>query len=118
MEWLGTGGKKVTVLLAGRGAEMHVHPESEHLTFIEGRGTPRPSIRPPEMPTVEISMLEGRTADQKRQMAKSLTTAISTSLTMPEEAVTIIIREMSNVNFAKAGKLRCDTQVAAKPAGK
>ena len=75
------------MLHAGRGgAEMHVHPESEHLTLISGRGTPRSSIRPPEMPTVEISMLEGRTADQKRQMAKSVTTAISTSLTVPEES--------------------------------
>jgi len=70
------------------------------------------------MPTVEVSMFEGRTIDQKRKMVKTVTEAICTSLTVPEEAVTIIIREMAKVNFAKAGKLKCDEPAAAKPAGK
>jgi phenylpyruvate tautomerase PptA (4-oxalocrotonate tautomerase family) len=37
---------------------------------------------------------------------------------VPEEAVTIIIREMAKTNYAKAGKLKCDEAAAAKPASK
>jgi 4-oxalocrotonate tautomerase len=70
------------------------------------------------MPTIEVSMFEGRTVDQKRQMAKAVTSAICTTLAVPEEAVTIIIREMAKVNYAKAGTLKCDEAVAAKPASK
>ena len=70
------------------------------------------------MPTIEVSMFEGRTADQKRAMAKAVTNAICSTLSVPEESVTIIIREMAKANFAKAGKLKCDEAVAAKPAGK
>jgi len=70
------------------------------------------------MPTIEVSMFEGRTVDQKRQMAKAVTSAICTSLSVPEEAVTIIIREMAKTNYAKAGKLKCDETAAAKPASK
>ena len=69
------------------------------------------------MPIVEVSILEGRTLDQKRQMAKAVTGAICTTLSVPEEAVSIIIREMAKTNFAKSGKLKCD-DAAAKPASK
>ena len=70
------------------------------------------------MPTVEISMFEGRTVDQKRAMAKAVTGAICTTLSVSEDVVTIIIREMAKVNYAKAGKLKCDMEAAAKPASK
>jgi 4-oxalocrotonate tautomerase len=53
-------------------------------------------------------MFEGRTVDQKRKMVKGITEAICTSLSVPDSAVTIIIREMVKTNMAKAGKLRCD----------
>jgi 4-oxalocrotonate tautomerase len=69
------------------------------------------------MPTVEVSMGEGRTLDQKRQMVEGITSVISTALSVPEQEVTIIIRESSNANWAKGGKLKCDT-AGAKPAGK
>ena len=67
------------------------------------------------MPTIEVSMFEGRTVDQKRQMAKAVTSAICTTLSVPEEAVTIIIREMAKVNYAKAGKLKCDERPRLNP---
>jgi phenylpyruvate tautomerase PptA (4-oxalocrotonate tautomerase family) len=41
-------------------------------------------------------------------MVKGITEAICTSLSVPDSAVTIIIREMVKTNMAKAGKLRCD----------
>jgi 4-oxalocrotonate tautomerase len=70
------------------------------------------------MPTVQIEMLEGRTLEQKRKLAKSVTEAICTSLSVPDSAVTIILREMPHTNLAKAGKLRCDEAAQAKPAAK
>jgi len=67
------------------------------------------------MPTIEVSMFEGRTVDQKRNMAKAVTDAICTSLSVPPEAVTIIIWEMTKANCAHAGKLMSDGK-PAKPA--
>ena len=60
------------------------------------------------MPFVQVEMLEGRTVDQKRKMVKAVTEAICTSLSVPDSAVTVIIRDMPKHNLAKAGKLRCD----------
>ena len=60
------------------------------------------------MPFVQIEMLEGRTVEQKRKMVKGITEAISASLSVPDSAVSIIIRDMPKTNLAKAGKLRCD----------
>ncbi len=48
--------------------------------------------------------------EQKREMARRVTEAVSETLNCPKEAVSIIIREMETENFAKAGKLRVDGQ--------
>ncbi|MGI6643221.1 MAG: tautomerase family protein [Bacillota bacterium] len=45
-------------------------------------------------------MLEGRTVEQKRELAKLVTEAIVKSLQVPPTAVTIIIRDMANYNLA------------------
>jgi len=42
-------------------------------------------------------------------LAEKVTRAIAESLNCPETAVSIILREMKHDNFAKAGKLWCDT---------
>lgn len=60
------------------------------------------------MPIVQVELLEGRTVEQKRAMAKEITDAICKSLGTKPEAVTIIIRDMLNENYAKAGVLRVD----------
>ena len=60
------------------------------------------------MPILQIEILKGRTIEQKREMAKRVTDAVSETLNCPKEAVSIIIREMETENFAKAGKLRID----------
>ncbi|HHZ02462.1 MAG TPA: 2-hydroxymuconate tautomerase family protein [Tissierellia bacterium] len=60
------------------------------------------------MPIVQIEMLKGRTLEQKREMVKEVTEAISKTANCPKENVRIIIREMDPENFAEVGVLRCD----------
>lgn len=60
------------------------------------------------MPIVQVELLEGRTVEQKRVMAKEVTDAICRSLGAKPDAVTIIIRDMPTCNYAKAGVLRVD----------
>lgn len=60
------------------------------------------------MPIVQIELLEGRSTDQKRAMARKVTDVIATEMNCPAEAVRIIIREMKTENYAEAGTLRVD----------
>lgn len=60
------------------------------------------------MPIVQVELLEGRTLEQKRLLVEKVTQAIVESTGAPEENISIIIRDMSKENYAKAGKLACD----------
>ena len=62
------------------------------------------------MPILQIEILKGRTVEQKRKMVKKVTEAITETLNCPEEAVSIIIREMEWENYAKAGILKADSK--------
>ena len=55
-------------------------------------------------------MLQGRTVEQKREMVKKLTDVIVETANCPPQAVTIVIREMSEENLGTAGMLRVDKQ--------
>lgn len=60
------------------------------------------------MPIVQIDFLEGRTAEQKREMVKRITEAVCETAQCAPEAVTIIVRELPKTNIAKAGTLMSD----------
>lgn len=60
------------------------------------------------MPILEVSMLKGRTVEQKREMVQRVTQDIVETLNCPKEAVKIIIREMEFEDYGEAGVLRCD----------
>ena len=62
------------------------------------------------MPILQVEMLKGRTLDQKREMVKKVTDAVTETLNCPKEAVRIIIREMEFENFANAGVLKSDSK--------
>jgi len=62
------------------------------------------------MPILQVEILKGRTVEQKREMVKKVTDAITETLNCPKEAVRIIIREMESENFAKAGVLKVDSR--------
>lgn len=60
------------------------------------------------MPIVTVNIKEGRTVEQKREMAKRVTQAICETMAVSPAAVRIIINEMKNENFAIGGTLVCD----------
>lgn len=60
------------------------------------------------MPVVQIDMAEGRTTEQKRELAKKVTAAIVETAKCQPEAVTIVIRESAKQHIAKAGVLMSD----------
>lgn len=60
------------------------------------------------MPIVQIELLEGRSIEQKRELVKKVTEAISETANCPKENVTIILREMTNYHLAKGGIIKAD----------
>ena len=62
------------------------------------------------MPLVTINILEGRTVEQKRDMAKDVTDAIMKNVGCPTSAVQIVIVDLKKENIAVGGELFCDTR--------
>ena len=60
------------------------------------------------MPLVTIKIIEGRTVEQKRGMAKDVTEAIVKNVGCPASAVQIDIVELKQENIAQGGKLFID----------
>jgi len=59
------------------------------------------------MPVVIVEMWEGRTIEQKRQLAEGITSVI-VNLGVRPEAVQIIIKDNPKHNWARGGKLASD----------
>ena len=66
------------------------------------------------MPRTTIEILEGRTLDQKRALAKEVGEAVSECLNVPLHTALIRIDEVEFENFAQNGELRCDTSLRMK----
>jgi len=60
------------------------------------------------MPIVTIKMLEGRTDEQKHNLVKKVTEAISETVNAPKENVSIIIEEMKKEHYAVGGIRRSE----------
>jgi 4-oxalocrotonate tautomerase len=60
------------------------------------------------MPIVQIHMIEGRSDEQKRALARKVTDAVCESVNCPAEAVKVIISNMARVDYAEAGVLHID----------
>ena len=60
------------------------------------------------MPIIHVSMIEGRTLDQKRKLVTSMTEAVVKSLDVKPEAVHIVIHDLPKTNCAGAGVLLSD----------
>jgi len=61
-----------------------------------------------KMPIVNIDFLEGRTLEQKKEMAKRITEIISEVAEVAPEVVWIKFNEMKKENFSTGGKLKSD----------
>ena len=67
------------------------------------------------MPRIIVQAIEGRTADQKRELARRLTDAVVESWQVEPEIVTVFIEEVPAENFARAGVLAADRVGAHRP---
>ncbi|MBA7616412.1 hypothetical protein ES703_23708 [subsurface metagenome] len=56
------------------------------------------------MPVVIVEMWEGRTIEQKKQIAEGITSSFE-KIGLPKEAVQIIIKDIPKHNWATGGKL-------------
>ena len=59
------------------------------------------------MPVVIVEMWEGRTIEQKRQLAEDITSSF-VKIGTPQEAVNIIMKDNPKHNWATGGKLRSE----------
>lgn len=57
------------------------------------------------MPTINVQMFEGRSAQQKRDFVRAVTDAACQTLGCDPGSVDIIIQEVSRENWATGGKL-------------
>jgi 4-oxalocrotonate tautomerase len=62
------------------------------------------------MPTINVQLFEGRSAEQKRAFVKALTEVTCQTLDATPESVDIIIHELKRENWATAGKLWSETE--------
>ncbi len=60
------------------------------------------------MPIVHIHLLEGRTQEQKRALAASVTKAVCDSLGAAPEKVRVILSDMAHGDYAIGGVLVAD----------
>ena len=60
------------------------------------------------MPIVQITMLQGRTADQKRKIAKRITDALVEEAGARREAIIVAFNEVSKESYASGGELMID----------
>jgi 4-oxalocrotonate tautomerase len=60
------------------------------------------------MPHIQITMLKGRTIEQKRKIVERVTDAVSEEAKTAKEAVIITILEVDREDYAHAGVLMAD----------
>jgi len=60
------------------------------------------------MPIIVIKMFDGKTIEQKRRLAHSLTGAVTESLGVEPQSVRVLIEEYPRENWAIAGTLVTD----------
>jgi 4-oxalocrotonate tautomerase len=60
------------------------------------------------MPMVQITMLQGRTADQKRKIAKRITDALVEEAGARREGIVVAFNEVSKESYASGGELMVD----------
>jgi 4-oxalocrotonate tautomerase len=62
------------------------------------------------MPLVQITMLQGRSTDQKRKIAKRITDVMVEEAGAKREAIVVTFVEVSRESYASAGVLMADKQ--------
>jgi 4-oxalocrotonate tautomerase len=60
------------------------------------------------MPLIQITMLAGRTADQKRKIAKRITDVMVEEAGARREGIVVAFHEVSKESYASGGELMID----------
>jgi len=58
------------------------------------------------MPLIEVTMIEGRSREQKARLIEKLTDAASEAVGAPVETIRVCIREVPGENWGIAGKAK------------
>lgn len=61
-----------------------------------------------KMPTVQITMAEGRTPQQKRAIAKRITEVMVEELKVPPETIMVFIYDLEKDHIARGGVMLSD----------
>lgn len=62
------------------------------------------------MPIVEITMIEGRSAEAKRRLIAKVTNSIIEAIDAPRNSIRIILREIPALHFGVAGVTKEKTE--------
>jgi 4-oxalocrotonate tautomerase len=62
------------------------------------------------MPHIQITMLEGRSTDQKRRAAKRITEVLQEELSVTPDKLTIVFVEVPRESYARNGTLVSDRE--------
>ena len=60
------------------------------------------------MPSIQITMLKGRTIEQKRKLVERMTEVIAEEAKTPKEGVVVTILEVEREDYARGGVLMAD----------
>ena len=60
------------------------------------------------MPAIHVYLYEGRTENQKRELAQAFTADVQKIVGSPPEATQVLFHDMSKSDWAIAGKLASD----------
>ncbi len=61
-----------------------------------------------EMPLVQITLLKGRTADQKRRIVERITNVMAEEAQAPREGVVVTFIDVDRDSYARGGVLMSD----------
>ncbi len=61
------------------------------------------------MPVVNVALYTGRTAEQKSDLAKAITKAISETAGIPDSATTIIFQDVEKTNWSVGGVMASES---------
>ena len=60
------------------------------------------------MPSIQITMLKGRTVEQKRKLVERVTDAMAEEAKTPKDGVVVTIIEVEREDYARGGVLMAD----------
>jgi 4-oxalocrotonate tautomerase len=60
------------------------------------------------MPSIQITMLKGRTIEQKRKLVERMTEVMAEEAKTPKEGVIVTILEVEREDYARGGVLMAD----------